>query len=169
MTLTKAKYLLDDEYRRLEDITTRFMATNERDCLLLKLAMATGARASEILAVRKCDLVDNSVYIRGLKGSNDRELPLKRPLYQKLQRYASKVDGELLFPIGYRHFCHIWHTYRPAKKKLHSIRHTFALRIFKRTKNIHLVKTALGHKSLLNTQIYMDYVYSQTELRRAIA
>lgn len=169
MALTKAKYLLDDEYRRLEDITTRYMATNERDCLLLKLAMATGARASEILAVRKCDLVDNSVYIRGLKGSNDRELPLKRPLYQKLQRYAAGVEGELLFPIGYRQFCTIWHHYRPVEKKLHSIRHSYAIRLYKRTKDIHLVKTALGHKSLLNTQVYMDYVYSQTELRRAIA
>lgn len=169
MAITKAKYLLDDEYRRLEDITSRFMTTNERDCLLLKLAMATGARASELLNVRKSDLVDNSVYIRGLKGSNDRELPLKRPLYQKLQRYAARVEGELLFPIGYRQLCHIWHHYRPVKKKFHALRHSFAIRIFRKTKNIHIVKTALGHKSLLNTQIYMDYVYSQTELRRAIA
>jgi integrase len=168
LRLTKAKYLLDHEYRRLVEITNTYMKTDNRDCLLLRLAMETGARAQEVLNVKKEDFNDGSIYIYGLKGSNDRELPLRKSLYNGILRYADSHNEERVFPISYQRLDQVWRKWRPVPKKFHSLRHTFALRVFKKTNDINIVKAALGHKSITNTQIYMDYVYTQRELRKAI-
>jgi integrase len=168
LKLTKAKYLLDHEYKKLVEITDKYMKENPRDCLLLKVAMETGARAQEVLNIKLEDLNDGSVYIHGLKGSNDRELPLRKTLYNGLLRLRKDHGDERVFPISYPRLDQIWRKYRPVEKKFHSLRHTFALRVFKKTNDINVVKSALGHKSITNTQVYMDYVYTQRELRKAI-
>ena len=79
----------------------------------------------------------------------------------------SKAD-DLLFPISYSRLIQIWEHYRPTHKKFHSLRHTFAIRLYKKTKDLRLVQVALGHRNITNTMIYADYVYSQQELRKLI-
>ena len=37
-----------------------------------------------------------------------------------------------------------------------------------RTKDIHLVRNLLGHKNINNTLIYLDYVQSQDDFRKAL-
>jgi integrase/recombinase XerC len=135
------------------------------------LALRTGGRASELLGLRHVDLntYDSSVFIRGIKGSNDREIPLPAKLFEKLQAYAATVPSSSnLFPIGYHRLRQIWDWYRPVPKKFHSLRHTFAIRLYKKTKDIRLVQVALGHRNITNTMIYADYHYSQEELRKLI-
>ena len=73
-----------------------------------------------------------------------------------------------LFPISYPRLVQIWQHYRPVHKKFHSLRHTFAIELYKKTKDIRLLQMALGHRNIANTMIYADYVYSQTELRRLL-
>jgi integrase/recombinase XerC len=53
-------------------------------------------------------------------------------------------------------------------KKFHSLRHTFAIELYQKTKDLRLVQVALGHRNITNTMIYADYVYSQQELRKLI-
>jgi integrase len=168
--LNKNKYLLPDELAHLEKILRDFSEKNPRNCLALLLALRTGGRAQEILNLKKSDLnkYEESVLIRGLKGSNDREIPLQSALFKKLMNYADTVKGEDLFPITYNRFRQIWDEYRPVQKKLHALRHTFAIQLYKKTKDIRLVQVALGHRNVMNTMIYADYVYSQTELRKLI-
>lgn len=169
--LNKNKYLLPPEVERLEKLLNDHLDRDLRNCLMLLLALRTGGRAQEILNLRKSDLnaYDQTVLIRGLKGSNDREIPLPPQLFQKLQRYADSVtQGAELFPIGYHRLHQVWELYRPIPKKLHSLRHTFAIRLYQKTKDLRLVQVALGHRNITNTMIYADYVYSQQELRRLI-
>lgn len=168
--LNKNKYLLEPELERLESILTSYIDKNERDCLLLNLALKTGARAQEILNLKKSDMnpYDQSLFIRGIKGSNDREIPIKPDLYKRLEKYAQTVNSDSLFPISYNRFRQIWEFYRPVHKKLHALRHTFAIRLYQKTKDIRLVQVALGHRNITNTMVYADYVYSQQELRKLI-
>lgn len=168
--LNKNKYLLPNELAHLEKLLNQNLEKEPRNCLALFLALKTGARAQEILNLKKSSLnaYEESVLICGLKGSNDREIPLPSALFKKLTNYSNRVSGELLFPISYNRFRQIWDLYRPASKKLHSLRHTFAIQIYKKTKDIRLVQVALGHRNVMNTMIYADYVYSQTELRKLI-
>lgn len=174
--LNRTKYLLDDEYHRLVQILSSFEIKDPRNVDLLELALSTGARASELLALSYADLNsnDSSVYIHGSKGSNDRELPIKDSLFRRLNSHRKETisDGGVsnvkIFDISYSRLRQIWELYRPVPKKFHSLRHTFAIRLYKKAKDIRLVQYALGHRNINNTMIYAEYVYSQEELRKLI-
>lgn len=171
--LNKNKYLLEDELARLRKILESFQSKDVRNVLMIELALATGARAQELLNLSKSDLIanDETVYIRGIKGSSDREIPLAKPLFQRLQRYVESLPANpsgLLFDISYHRLYQVWDLYRPIPKKFHSLRHTFAIELYKRTRDIRLLQVALGHRNIANTMIYADYLYSKEELRRLI-
>lgn len=170
--LNKNKYLLQPELERLEKILSDYIDDSARDCIILKLALLTGARATEILNLKKEDLnpYDQTLYIRGIKGSSDRELPLPKQFFQRLNKLAQEGNPEedRIFPISYNRLRQIWQFYRPVHKKFHSLRHTFAINLYKKTKDIRLVQFALGHRNITNTMIYADYVYSQEELKKLI-
>lgn len=169
-SLNKNKYLLPPEVERLRKITGDYIHQDPRNCHLLELALRTGGRAQEILNIQKVDLnaYDQSILIRGIKGSNDREIPLHASFFQGLMRFAETVPHTRLFPITYDRLYQIWEFYRPVPKKFHSLRHTFAIELYQKTKDLRLVQVALGHRNITNTMIYADYVYSQHELRRLI-
>lgn len=169
--LNKNKYLLDPEYDHLERNLQFFKYKDPRNCLALLLALKTGARAQELLNLRKNDMnvYDQTLFIKGLKGSDDRELPLADVVFEELENYARPLaPSDLLFPITYHRLRQIWCDYRPVQKKFHCLRHTFAIRLYKKTKDIRLLQVALGHRNVTNTMIYADYVYSQSELKRLI-
>ncbi len=172
-SLNKNKYLLPPELEELKRLVQAHRSRDTRNCLLLELAWRTGGRAQELLNIRFSDLNihDQTVFIRGIKGSNDRELPLPSDFFKELFRYASPLKSgsdQLLFPISYDRLYQIWDLYKPAAKKFHSLRHTFAIELYQKTKDIRLLQVALGHRNIANTMIYADYVYSQTELRKLI-
>lgn len=166
-SLTKHKFLTDEELESLEMTLDHKL---DRNSILIQLALATGARASELLSIERRDLdPDNmSVFIKGLKSSNDRELPLKKSLFMALWRLSDNEERRP-FPISYSMLNKIWQEYRPVKKSFHSLRHTFAINLYKRRRDIRLVQLALGHRSINNTMIYANYEYSQKELRKLIA
>lgn len=168
--INKTKYLLEPEHDRLVALLKDHLERDPRNCLLLLLGINTGARAQELLNLRKIDLnpYDRTVLIRGLKNSNDREIPLPDRLYERVQRFSETQPGADLFPISYARLQQIWMIYRPVPKKFHSLRHTFAIRLYQKTKDIRLVQVALGHRNIANTMVYADYVYTQQELRRLI-
>ncbi len=169
-SLNKNKYLLSPEADRLRKILTDFQGSDPRNCFLLSLGLRTGARAQELLNLQKTDLnaYDQTIFVRGIKGSNDREIPLHSRFFEDLHRYTESVSGTKLFDIGYQRLYQIWEFYRPVPKKFHSLRHTFAIELYQKTKDLRLVQVALGHRNITNTMIYADYVYSQQELRRLI-
>ncbi len=166
-SLNKNKYLLDPEAERLEYLLQSHLRRDPRNCSLLFLALHTGGRAQELLNLRPADLnpYEETVHIQGLKGSNDRELPIPSWLFREVQGLAG---GERLFPISYNRLYQIWDLYRPIDKKFHSLRHTFAIRLYRKTRDLRLVQFALGHRNITNTMIYADYIYSQQELRKLI-
>lgn len=169
-TLNKTKYLLEPEYDRLHYLIDSQKDKDPRNCTLLWTLMYTGARAQEVLNLRTDDLnsYEESVLIRGLKGSNDRELPVPTWLFKRLMAEVKNSREGRIFPISYIRLRQIWDLYRPVHKKLHALRHTFAIRLYKKTKDLRLVQVALGHRNITNTMVYADYVYTQQELRRLI-
>lgn len=169
--INSLKYLNSEEETNLINTLSRY---NTRDSLVLQALLKTGARASEILNVRVNDVnrVDGTVYIRGLKGSLNREIPLPLKLLNELYAYMDSIGvrgDDLVFPISYNRLQQIWDVYRPNRDKgLHSLRHTFAINLYKKSKDIRLVQTALGHKSITNTMVYATYLYTKDELKKAL-
>lgn len=161
------KFLNKSELEQLHAIID--FGDGERDLLIVKLALETGARATEILSINTPDIdhENKSLFIRGIKNSNDRQIPLHNDTYKKLCEYTHNKSG-IVFNIKYRRLEQVWTKLRPTNKKFHALRHTFAIDLYKRTKDIKLVQLALGHKDIKNTMVYVDFVYSQEELRRLI-
>jgi integrase len=168
--LNKNKYLLEPEVERLEHILKSFGDQDPRNCTLIWTLLLTGARAQEVLNLRVEDLntYDETVFIHGIKGSNDREIPVPPWLFQRLAAESARAVDQQLFAISYNRLHQIWDLYRPVHKKLHALRHTFAIRLYKKTRDLRLVQVALGHRNITNTMIYADYIYSQQELRKLI-
>jgi integrase len=164
--LNAQKYLNQSE---LEQLTQTLNRSTCRDSLLLTLALKTGARAQELLNIKASDLntSDQTVYIIGLKNSNDREIPVETEIFHRLLTLSKENKGRL-FPISYSRLVQIWDFYRPNMKKFHSLRHTFAIELYKRTRDLRLVQVALGHRNIQNTMVYAEYIYSKEELRKVI-
>lgn len=158
--LTKQKYLLDHERAELESLLAKYP---NRDTTLIALALHTGARATELLNLTAQDLDhhEKTVYIRGIKNSDDREIPLTPALFKLAAQHIP-------FDISYTRLRQIWLMYRPVKKKFHCLRHTFAINLYRKTKDIRMLQVALGHKNWNNTMIYATYQYKTAELRAAI-
>lgn len=167
--LTKEKYLHDDEQVELKRILERFEAKFPRDTALIWLGLHSGARATELLNIKFADLDElrRTVYIRGIKKSDDRDMPLPDWLFKKLLVLEPGSDGRI-FPISYQRLHQIWGDYRPVKKKFHSLRHTFAINLYRKSKDIKLLQMALGHRNWNNTMIYADYQYKTDELKRVL-
>lgn len=166
--LDKTKYLLDAELGQLNETLEKYKDTDPRDTTVLLTLLHTGARATELLAITAADLDphEETVFIRGIKHSDNRDIPLPSWLFKRLKALAP-AEGRI-FEFTYQRLRQIWQHYRPVPKKLHCLRHTFAITVYRRSKDILVLKAALGHRSLGNTMIYAEYQFKNHELRKGI-
>lgn len=165
--ITRKKFLSEDE---LEELIRRCEKYNhERDSILIRLSLFSGARSCEILALKRGDLheKETAITIHGAKGSNDRTVPLPAAFFKVLKEYADAFsEDERLFPFSTRHYRRIWDTWRSSRKpKLHGLRHTFGIKFYDNSRNIHATKTFLGHKNIKNTMVYLDFIEGAEQLR----
>lgn len=169
--LTRAKYLSEPEVLRLREILARFSVKAPRDCLMIRLALETGGRAQEVLNLTRSDVdyEHQAVCIKGIKDSNDREIPLSPDTWAEVLGHIASMpaDQQRLFNITYRRLEQIWREYRPTPKKFHALRHTFAIRLYRSCRDILIVKTALGHRNIANTMVYLEYD-NQAHMQAAI-
>lgn len=170
MALTSDKYLSREEESELLKILSIYREKSARDCLMIELALYSGAREGELIKIEKSDLNPKaqSVHIRSpLKGSNQREIPLPAEFFTRLWKFAQDIDG-LLFPISDSRVRQIWMRLRPFDKKFHSLRHTFARKQYARKPDVLIVQRLLGHKSLTSTMVYTERDYEVDEMRKAM-
>lgn len=173
-SITSQKILLDDEIDQLERHCRKNLSgSGQRDALLIIIAIKTGGRAQEILNIKRrhFNRSAKTLFLMGLKGSNDREIPIPDFLVREIESFCKTRNlnpEDRLFDIGYDRLYQIWDLWRPVKKKFHSIRHAFALLIYKKSRDIKLVQICLGHRSILNTMVYLDFFYTQEEMRKIL-
>lgn len=162
-----SNYITPDKYLSTNEDALFLKRVEELDKLLrlaLLVCYYTGCRASECLNIESEDLRFDrgSVVIRGTKGSRDREVALPRPIIKELLELRTGT----LFPFGYRWLEMNFKKCLP-NKNLHSLRHSFAVRLYRQTKDIKLVQYALGHQNIRNTMIYTDLDLAE-DLHRAL-
>lgn len=164
--MNQTKFLGANECYELEQIFAKYV---NRDTLMLELLYRYGMRSHELLGVAVADvnIQNKTLFVKGAKSSNSREFPLSDELFLRLlTQMGNKAPSERIFPFHYNTLRGIWQVYRPVKKTLHALRHSVGVRLYKQTKDLRFVQKVLGHKSILNTQIYETYVYTQEEFRR---
>jgi len=155
-----------------------------RDRALLEFAYATGARVSELVALRLQDILyeDGLARIRG-KGSKQRLVPVGRRALGAVALYAREIRptlergagrgilflnarGTPLSRVG------AWGVIKRAARGAgiakrvtpHTLRHTFATHLLEGGADLRAVQEMLGHADLATTQIYThvdrDYLRS---------
>lgn len=163
--MDKTKYLSQKE---LELVKSK-LNPHKAEHIAIMLLINSGARASEVLNLDQASINHeaHSIFIKGLKGSHNREIPLNDSTWNTLQRYLDLNTGNKLFTFTLRWLQLTWNKLMPFKS-IKSTRHTFAINLYKSCRDIKLVQKALGHKSITNTMVYMDYVYTTEELKNAL-
>lgn len=131
-----------------------------RDYVLLKTLWETGLRCSELCNLKKMDIKEGQLEVRGGKGGKDRMVPLSPTLEDLLHIYTDQLKyNEKIFPISDRSVRYIVEKHRTrSDMHTHSFRHSYAVHALKKGVNLRSLQKALGHSSLQTTQVYLDIV-----------
>jgi integrase/recombinase XerC len=171
----KEPTVLDDsEIRRLRQVLAGVIGQlAERDRLIFELLLGTGIRLGSLVAlnVGDVDLRTGTLNIR-LKGGTEGRVFLNPGLRQAMSRFLKEnatqgtcgpdtplFRGQSGSRLGARQIqLRFARWFREAgidrPVSLHSLRHTFATRLYEKTGDLHLVQRALGHRQITTTEIY---------------
>ena len=156
------KFITFEEFQRLVNA-----AKNERDKLIIEFLFYTGVRVSELVSLKK----DNILWDRGFvrvygKGGKERLVPIPDFLLNKLKDYASKTKSDYLFPLSTRQIERIVKEAAiragiTKKVTPHVLRHSLATTLLSKGVDIRYIQELLGHSSLSVTQVYTHVVPSK--------
>ena len=159
--------------------SSRGNVTAIREWLAIDVLTATGLRVSELADLRCGDVLsgygDSAIFVRHGKGSKSRTVQIPQSLKKHLKSFISWKrensepvgDDDFIF-VGQRgpvspqaiqqlvkKYLKQLNLYSPGKS-VHSLRHSYAIEIYRTEKDLLAVKRQLGHSSLQSTQIYAD-------------
>lgn len=143
------------------------MRADDRGRLMMRLAAEAGLRRSEVAKVHSRDLLAGpSLLVHG-KGAKDRVIPIS----DDLAGHIANASG-WLFPGRFgshanpKSVGNIVSELLPDGWSMHTLRHRFATRAYRATRDIRAVQMLLGHASIATTQRYL--ATSDDEMRAAM-
>jgi site-specific recombinase XerD len=171
-------FLSDAEITRLRKVLQgRTGDTVQRDRLILEVFLGTGIRLQELvdLKIEDVDLEAKHLHIRSAKGGVPQVKFLHTRLRGLLRTYLKwrvrqgteccpalfiSQRGTRLSPRQIAYRLAYWLREAGIDKPLtpHSLRHTFATRLYARTNDLLVVQRALGHRQIATTEIYTHLV-----------
>jgi integrase/recombinase XerC len=144
-----------------------------RTTLILRLAAEAGLRRAEISRVHVQDLTDTldgaQLLVHG-KGDKQRVVPISDSLAELIRTTGSAASW--LFPNSFgdpitaNHIAKIAQKVLPDGWTLHTLRHRFATRAYRGSRNLRAVQTLLGHSSIATTERYL--AVDDDEIRAAM-
>jgi len=149
------KYITYEEFQNILKVVKK-----KRDRLILLMLFYTGVRVSELVNLKKSDIMLNEGFIKVYgKGGKERIVPIPSFLIKELEEYLKGVNGEKLFDISTRQVERIVKKYAEKagiKKKVtpHVLRHSLATLLLTNGIDIRYIQEILGHSSISTTQIY---------------
>jgi len=156
------KFITYDELNRLLK-----NAENYRDKLIIKFLFYTGVRVSELIKIKKSDIIFEEGFVKVYgKGGKERIVPIPKELLNELREYINKIDTENIFPLSSRQVERIIKNIAKKagiNKKVtpHVLRHSLATTLLSKGVDIRYIQEILGHSSLNITQIYTHVVPNQ--------
>ena len=177
------RVLTEEETERLLAEPNQRYFGPHRDYLYMRLMLKAGLRASEATALQPehLSLMSGKLSVREGKGAKDRALWVGEEVLEELRvwtdRCAEEVQSsDFLLPTRKGTEVATSHLRRSVKRYArkaeieevdrvspHTLRHTFATRLYRETSNIRMVQKALGHSDLSTTMIYTHVVDEELE------
>lgn len=168
------KALTDEERKRLvRALNARHGAEVERDRVILAVFLATGIRLRELAGLDVGDVrLDEKRLIIRAKGGRLTSRFLNSPLRGELRRHLRGRPGDAETPalflssrgerLSARQIQTRFHQWlrwaeidRPGLT-VHSLRHTFGTRLYRRSHDLLQTAKAMGHSSLESTRVYVE-------------
>lgn len=145
---------------------------DERNRLMVRLIYATGVRVSELCAinVEDIDFEEHTIRVKG-KGDKIRTVFVDKDTLRGIDDFiGNKIEGPLFVGQQGKHIAprtvqHIFREIAPEGITPHTIRHSYASELYRRSKNLRVVQENLGHTSIKTTEIYL---HTDIEERRRI-
>jgi len=183
-------YLTREEVTALLDAPDPSNWTGQRDAVLLAMLYNTGARVSELAALRIADLLLDrqlAVQLHG-KGRKQRIVPLWKSTAKQLRAWLPRIDkapnapvfpnraGKPITRSGIEHRLSL--AVRAASKRCpsltarpispHTMRHTTAMHLLQSGVDITVIALWLGHEDTATTHIYLeaDLAMKEAALKR---
>jgi len=158
----------DDEVGRLLLTLSKGVGPEpKRDHALFALMLGSGIRLGSALAleVGDVDLEHGELQLRRTKGDAPTSVPLARAVRDHLRGYINGRAAGALFPgrngwaMCARHVQRrlaLWCNRAGIERhvKPHDLRHSFAISLYRRTRDLLLVQAALRHRSIVSTTVY---------------
>jgi site-specific recombinase XerD len=182
-------WLTDPEVDALLAAPDRGSWAGQRDHAMLVLAIQTGLRISELIALSRGDIgLDAGAHVRCMgKGRKERATPLTRLTVAMLRGWLAEQPGgptDPLFPtrtgtrlshdaIERRMACHLatarasCPSLRDKRITMHTLRHTAAMRLLHAGTDVAVIALWHGHEQIATTHIYLHADMHQKD--RAIA
>lgn len=178
------KILTEEEQEKLLDsFNTRYICP-ERNKLMVKTTLNLGLRVSELVNLKwsHINLEIGVVDLKQCKGGKDRRVFMNVPdcrelaLWKKKEKKWLDIKDNPNFVFTTRKNTKISTRYVRAMMKRqceragldtsihpHTLRHTFATDLYRKTKDIEMVRKALGHEKIETTMIYTHIVDDELE------
>lgn len=157
----------DDQRRLLSVLAQATDPEGRRDHALFATMLGTGIRVASAVAldVRDVDLERGEFRLRTTKGDRPAQVLVPRAVVSVLRTYlAGRTDGPLFqgrrgARITARHVARrlaLWLRGAGVERRAspHSLRHSFAMRVYGKTGDLLLTQAALGHASVASTAMY---------------
>lgn len=166
------------EYLNNAELKSLLEITYEQDRLMHLMVLTTlchALRSTELLSLRPEDVDGAYINVNALKNGNSRLEPLHAsadPLFDErllaVHAHGIRLQGESkLFPASratadrwIKHYCALAGI-PSAKAHWHSLRHSNAMMVFKRTCSLGAVKQSLRHCSWSSALVYLNESDSQ--------
>ena len=140
----------------------------ERDQVLFRLLRDTGLRAGSAVGLDVQDFAagDRLLEVRVAKGQQPQLVEVPEGPAGRLEAFVEGREGAVFVGqrgdrmstrhVG-RRFQHWWRAAGLRRRASpHSLRHTFALGLYRQTRDIFAVQRALGHRSIQSTAVYAE-------------
>jgi site-specific recombinase XerD len=160
-----------------------------RNSVMVELLLGTGLRVSELCALRVADVYSENgradVFVRRGKGGKSRLVAISERLALYVRAYIGweirvgqqpAPDGPLFRSERGRHLTRsalhrIWkgalaRAGLPTTWGVHATRHSYAVEIYRKTRDLRLTQRLLGHSNVATTQVYASLL--DEDVRRGV-
>jgi len=159
------KYLSKE---KINEALDKALMKDNRTFYIIATLIKTGVRVSELLSITPNDLLidQKQLIIRG-KGNKIRNIDISYNLATFLQshmQFNNIKNNERVFKITRQRVYQI--TKEVAGCNPHMFRHSYAIHLLRKTKNIRYVQVQLGHSTIISTQVYLRYMDFEEEKKK---